>query len=93
MRLKELKELLLKSGGKTVVQKVLDIAMDDAHPGQMTALKMCMDRTLPTSLFDKEKGARSAVNITITGIGGPTIIDPSNITDVTDNNQGDVTDV
>ena len=95
MRLKELKELLLKSGGKTVVQKVLDIAMDDAHPGQMTALKMCMDRTLPTSLFDKEKGARSAVNITITGIGStePTIIDPSNITDITDNNQGDITDV
>lgn len=78
MRLKELKEHLLKSGGKNVVQKVLDIAMDDTHPGQMAALKMCMDRTLPTSLFDREKGARSAVNITITGIGAkdaPLVID------------------
>lgn len=83
MRLKELKELLLKSGGKTVVQKVLDIAMDDTHPGQMTALKMCMDRTLPTSLFDKEKGARSAVTINITGIGeAPTVIEAKDITDV-----------
>jgi len=83
MRLKELKELLLKSGGKSVVQKVLDIAMDDAHPGQMTALKMCMDRTLPTSLFDREKGARSAVTINITGIGeAPTIIEAKDITDV-----------
>jgi hypothetical protein len=83
MRLKELKELLLKSGGKSVVQKVLDIAMDDAHPGQMTALKMCMDRTLPTSLFEKEKGARSAVTINITGLGEPpTIIEAKDITDV-----------
>jgi len=92
-RIKELKELMIRSGGKDVAQKVIDIALNDQHPGQMAAIKMCMDRTLPTSLFDKEKGARSAVNITITGIGGPTIIDPSNITDITDNNQGDVTDV
>ena len=55
---------------------------------------MCMDRTLPVSMFEKDKGARSAVTINITGIGEiPTIIDPSNITDVTDNNQGDITDV
>lgn len=83
MRLKELKEHLLRSGGKNVVQKVLDIAMDDTHPGQMTALKMCMDRTLPTSLFEKEKGARSAVTINITGLGeAPTIIEAKDITDV-----------
>lgn len=83
MRLKELKEHLLKSGGKSVVQKVLDIAMDDTHPGQMAALKMCMDRTLPTSMFEKEKGARSAVTINITGLGeAPTIIEAKDITDV-----------
>jgi hypothetical protein len=64
---------------------VIDIALDDGHPGQMAALKMCMDRTLPTSLFDKEKGARSAVTINITGIGeAPTIIEaaPGDVTDV-----------
>ena len=85
VKIRELKDMLLKSGGKNVVQKVIEIALDDGHPGQMAALKMCMDRTLPTSLFDKEKGARSAVTINITGIGeAPTIIEaaPGDVTDV-----------
>jgi uncharacterized protein with HEPN domain len=44
--------------------------MDDNHAGQMAALKMCMDRVLPTSLFEKDaKGQRNAVTINITGIG------------------------
>ncbi len=84
VKIRELKDMLLKSGGKNVVQKVIDIALDDGHPGQMAALKMCMDRTLPMSMFEKEKGARSAVTINITGIGdAPTIIEAN----------GDVTDV
>jgi len=33
-------------------------------------LKLCMDRMLPVSLFEKEGKQRNAVNITITGIGG-----------------------
>lgn len=85
IKIRELKDMLLKSGGKNVVQKVIEIALDDGHPGQMAALKMCMDRTLPTSLFDKEKGQRSAVTINITGLGeAPTVIDATT---------GDVTDV
>jgi hypothetical protein len=87
VKIRELKDMLLKSGGKNVVQKVIEIALDDGHPGQMAALKMCMDRTLPTSLFDKEKGARSAVNITITGIGGA--VEPPLVIEA----NGDVTDV
>jgi hypothetical protein len=87
VKIRELKDMLLKSGGKNVVQKVIDIALDDGHPGQMAALKMCMDRTLPTSLFDKEKGQRSAVNITITGIGGA--VEPPLVIEA----NGDVTDV
>jgi len=39
----------------------------------MAALKLCMDRMLPVALFEKEKNQRSAVNITISGIGGVTI--------------------
>ena len=93
-RIKELKELMIRSGGKDVAQKVIDIALNDNHPGQMAAIKMCIDRSMPVSMFEKDKGARSAVTINITGIGElPTIIEPSNITDVIDNNQGDVTDV
>ena len=68
-RLNELKQMLLDSSGRRVVQKVVDIAMDDAHPSQMAALKLCMERTLPVSLFEKDKGHRGAVTINITGIG------------------------
>jgi hypothetical protein len=47
------------------------------------ALKMCLDRTLPVSMFEKDKSQRSAVTINITGLGQePTIIDAGDITDV-----------
>jgi hypothetical protein len=72
-RVKELKELLINSAGVNVVQKTVQIALDDDHPAQMAALKLCMDRMLPVTLFEKEKNQRSAVNITISGIGGVTI--------------------
>ena len=55
-RMVEFKEQLLKAeNGKQVIAKVLDIAMDDEHPNQAAALKMCMDRMLPTSMFEEEK--------------------------------------
>ena len=75
-RLKELKELMIRSGGKDVAQKVIEIALNDDHPHQLVALKMCLDRTLPVSMFEKDKSQRSAVTINITGLGvEPTIID------------------
>jgi len=67
-RLKELKQMLIESSGKDVVQKVINIALDDDHPGQMAAIKMCIDRTLPVTMFEKEKNQRSAVTISITGL-------------------------
>ena len=82
-RVKELKELMIRSGGKDVAQKVIQIALDDNHPGQMVALKMCIDRTLPVSMFEKDKHQRSAVTINITGLGQPpTILEAEDITDV-----------
>jgi hypothetical protein len=72
-RLKELKELMIRSGGKDVAQKVIEIALNDEHPHQLVALKMCLDRTLPVSLFEKDKSQRSAVTISITGIGAEPI--------------------
>ena len=74
-RLKELKELMIRSGGKDVAQKVIEIALNDEHPGQMAALKMCIDRTLPISMFEKDKSQRSAVTINITGLGEPVVLD------------------
>ena len=87
-RIKDLKDMLIRSSGKDVVQKMIDIAMNDNHPAQMAAIKMCVDRTLPISMFDKDKGQRSAVTINITGIGAPaastTVIErePNDIQDV-----------
>ncbi len=71
MRLKELKQMLIEGKGQQVVQKVLDIALEDGHPGQMAALKLCMERALPVSMFEKTAAQRAAVTINITGIGGP----------------------
>jgi hypothetical protein len=85
-RIKDLKDMLIKSSGKDVVEKMISIALNDNHPAQMAAIKMCVDRTLPVSMFEKDKSQRSAVNITITGIGAPTVattvIEPNDIQDV-----------
>jgi len=40
---------------------------------------MCMDRTLPISMFEKDKAQRGAVTINITGIGATTMVE-----DITD---------
>lgn len=85
-KVKELKELMLKSGGKQVAQKVIDIALNDEHPGQMAALKMCMDRTLPVSMFEKDRAQRSAVTINITGIGEISQVNTIDAEDVEDKN-------
>ncbi len=68
-RIKELKDLLINSAGSNVVHKAIEIAMNDEHPAQAAMLKLCMDRMLPVSLFEKEGKQRNAVTINITGIG------------------------
>ena len=75
-RINELKARLLATSGDKVISKVIEIALEDGHPVQSAALKMCMDRVLPVSYFDKKNdtGGRNAVSITITGIGGDTTI-------------------
>lgn len=75
-RMAELKEQLLSPGsGKAIVSKVLDIALNDEHPGQMAAMKLCMDRMLPTSFFEEKKdGVRAAIQITIGRVGEENVI-------------------
>jgi hypothetical protein len=89
-QVRELKELLIQSAGKNVVHKAIQIAMDDEHPSQAAMLKLCMDRMLPVSLFEKEGKQRNAVTINITGIGGveidPVVIDTQDVQDVEDKN-------
>ncbi len=90
-QLKELKNLLINSAGSRVVHKAVEIALNDDHPAQLAAIKLCMDRMLPVSMFEKEGKQRSAVNITISGIGGVEIggsktIDADDVEDVEDKN-------
>lgn len=70
-RMKELKARLLATSGERIIDKIIHIAGNDEHPGQMAALKMCMDRMLPLSMFEKDaKTGRSAVTINIVGVDG-----------------------
>lgn len=88
-RINEFKARLLATSGDHVISKIIQIAQDDEHPGQMAALKMCMDRVLPLSYFEKDKmsGGKSSVSITITGVNGDTIITGS------EEQKGDIIDV
>lgn len=65
-RMQEFKnQLLTDHNVTTVTKKILAIALDDDHPGQMSALKMCWDRQLPTSVFDSPEAKAQMGNITI----------------------------
>ena len=71
--IKEYKARLLASPkSRRVLDTILDAALDDEHKNQAAAWKLLADRLMPLSYFDKDKaiGGRSAVSITITGVGG-----------------------
>jgi hypothetical protein len=94
-RIAELKARLLATTGDTVINKIVEIAMTDGHPVQGAALKMCIDRVLPLSYFEKEKGNGNSVptiSINISSIGEPKIeqseVIETGITDVEDTSNG-----
>ena len=64
--------LLASPKSRKVLDSILNAALDDDHKNQAAAWKLLADRLMPLSYFDKDKasGGRSAVNITITGVGG-----------------------
>ena len=71
--IKEYKARLLASPkSRRVLDTILDAALDDDHKNQAAAWKLLVDRLMPLSYFDKDKinSGKSAVNITITGVGG-----------------------
>ena len=77
--------LLTSPRSQKVLDSIMNAALDDEHKNQAAAWKLLMDRMLPVSYFEKDKNnmGRSSVNITITGVGGETII----------NNDEDIIDV
>lgn len=62
---------LINSKADKVVKKVLAIALDDGHPKQMEALKMCFDRLAPVSVFEKVADAKrnNGIEININMVG------------------------
>jgi hypothetical protein len=74
-RLQEFKERLLATGGSRILDKMVEIAMTDGHPGQMAAMKLAVDRILPVSMFDAAKNAGGApqISINITGLTTPSV--------------------
>lgn len=85
-RMQEFKNQLLTEHNVTsVTRKVLAIALDDEHPGQMAALKMCWDRQMPVSIFEENDGKAGVTTViidrscggkvTIKGKGGDVEID------------------
>lgn len=63
---------LINKKAENVVKKVLAIALDDKHPKQMEALKMCFDRLAPVSVFERAAEAKknAGIEININVVGG-----------------------
>ena len=83
--------MLASPKSRRVLDSIFDAALNDDHKNQAAAWKLVMDRMLPLSYFEKDRaGGRSAVSITISGIGSGSVE-----TDVTpkDPIEGEYTDV
>ena len=83
--------MLASPKSQKVLDSIMNAALDDDHKHQAAAWKLMMDRMLPVSYFEKDSaGGRSAVSITISGIGAGTVE-----TDVTPNEpiEGEYKDV
>ena len=74
-RIEEFKQRLLATGGTRILDKMIAIALDDEHPGQMAAIKMSIDRMLPMSTFEAAKngGSMPSISINITGLSSPSV--------------------
>ena len=83
--------MLASPKSRKVLDSILSAALDDDHKNQAAAWKLCMDRLLPVSYFEKDKatGGKSAINISITGVGGETTVISGNQEPI----EGDYTDV
>ena len=69
-RIKEFHARLLATSGETVINTIISKALDNDDKDQVACLKMCIDRVLPMSYFDKGKDAgRGSVNIQISMVG------------------------
>lgn len=83
-RIQEFKERLLATGGTRILDKMISIALNDDHPGQMAAIKMSIDRLLPVSMFEASKagGTAPTISINISSLSVPKLETLDDVTDV-----------
>lgn len=84
-RIEEFKQRLLATGGTRILDKMISIALNDDHPGQMAAIKMSVDRMLPMSTFEAAKngsGTMPTISINISSLTTPKIETVEDITDI-----------
>lgn len=72
-RAQEILATMLTKKSTAIVQRIMDKALDDNDDDQMACLKMCMDRMIPVSYFEKEKQGNKGVTIQIVGVGQATV--------------------
>lgn len=63
---------LVLTSGRSIVNKIVQIALDDNHPSQAMMLKVLAERIIPASAFDPNAGQNGAraIEISITGTDG-----------------------
>ena len=59
--------MLASPKSESVLQKILDVALDDDHKNQAACMKMVVDRILPSSYFEKDRlsGGKSSVEVNL----------------------------
>jgi hypothetical protein len=83
-RIREFHARLLTTKGDHIIETIIKKALDPTDKDQAAMLKMCADRLLPLSYFEKDKtGGKAGITINISGIGDAKI-DAENIIDAED---------
>ena len=86
-RINEFKARLLGTSGDKIIETLIHKALDVNDKDNMAALKLCVDRLLPLSVFDaaKNSGQTPQISINITGLNQP-IVD-AGVVDIVDNEE------
>ena len=88
-RINEFKARLLGTSGDKIIETLIHKALDPNDKDQIAALKMCVDRVLPLSMFDaaKNSGQTPQISINITGLNSPTV--DAGVVDIVDEETND----